>query len=510
MTRRPALWLWLGLTGLLVWHLALRKHGLPLPLIVDEGEYACAARTWLAGGLPYRDSFSQKPPMTLWLYRLSYAALPADILAPRKLALAFSWLTMLGLLLLTPKNWRWEARLAAPAVYGVLSTSPIGTLGFAANTEVFLCLFTTLSALALRQGWLFAAGLAAGAAFMTKQTAFWTLVVFAVLAYGSVKDKWKAAGLFAAGAAVLPLMWLGYFWQAGALKPFLSQVFLRNAAYAAVVSETSSLGSQLGWFSGTVVPLFAVGDLPAWALAFWGLKGGKASWTSPETLATVWLGAALVGAFMGLFLFPYYFLQAFPALALAAAAGLQKLKGKWAAAALAVLCLWPAAARGTAYFWDPPELTAKKLLYPNPLYESLPLADYIREHSKPTDNLYIYGSEAQIYMYAQRQPATIHVLSYALTLFPESEKAVRAELTEIAAARPKFIVYSAQPGSTIISSKLGLSFQEGVRALLLKDYRWMGQVDVLPGPSQVKFDAKGLGDAPDWDSEASLFLFERR
>ncbi|MEK7858914.1 MAG: hypothetical protein AAB320_07205 [Elusimicrobiota bacterium] len=508
MSRRWALWL--GLAGLLVWHLALRRHGFALPMIVDEGEYACAARAWLSGGLPYRDSFSQKPPMTLWLYRAAYTARPSDILAPRRLALVFSWLTMLCLLLLTPKAWRWEARLAAPAVYGVLSTSPIGTLGFAANTEVFLCLFTTASALALRQGWVVAAGLAAGAALMTKQTALWTVVVFAVLAYGSSKDKRKAAGLFLTGAALVPLLWLIYFWKAGALQSFLSQVFLRNAAYAAVVSETSSLGSQLGWFAGTVAPLFAIGDWPAWALAFWGLKGGKASWTSPETLATAWLGAALVGAFMGLFLFPYYFLQAFPALALAAAAGLQKLKGRTAIAAFALLCLWPAGVRGAAYFWDPPELTAKKLLYPNPLFESLPLADYIRTHSSPTDNIYIYGSEAQIYLYAQRAPATIHVLSYALTLFPESEKAVADELAAIKGARPKFVVYSAQPGSTIISSKLGLSFQERVRAFLARDYRWIGQVDVLAGPSQYRFEPKGLGAAPDWNSEASLFLFERR
>ena len=143
-------------------------------MMSDEGEYACEARVWAEGGLPYRDAYFQKPPMVVLLYRIAYAVSPADLLAPRKLAVCFSLLTMLTLFLLTPANWSPPARLTAPALYGVLSTSPIGSLGFAANTEVFLCGFAALAALATSRHfsaerpalWVFLSGLFSGAALL--------------------------------------------------------------------------------------------------------------------------------------------------------------------------------------------------------------------------------------------------------------------------------------------------------------------------------------------------------
>ena len=332
MSRRWALWL--GLAGLLVWHLALRRHGFALPMIVDEGEYACAARAWLSGGLPYRDSFSQKPPMTLWLYSAAYTARPSDILAPRRLALVFSWLTMLCLLMLTPKAWRWEARLAAPAVYGVLSTSPIGTLGFAANTEVFLCLFTTASALALRQGWVVAAGLAAGAALMTKQTALWTVVVFAVLAYGSSKDQRKTAGLFLAGAALVPLLWLIYFKAERAALTVAG--LLAQRAYAAVVSERR-LRFAIGLVRGDGAA-FCHRRLAA-GVGVLGAEGGPGP--RLRQLQPGGPGGRVHGPFSSLLL-P----AGLPALALAAAG----LQGKQDSNGVRFALFWPAGVRGAAYF----------------------------------------------------------------------------------------------------------------------------------------------------------------
>src|SRR5438105_4217292 len=41
-----------------------------IPLERDEGEYAYIGQRWLLGGVPYRDSFDQKPPGTFMAYAL--------------------------------------------------------------------------------------------------------------------------------------------------------------------------------------------------------------------------------------------------------------------------------------------------------------------------------------------------------------------------------------------------------------------------------------------------------
>src|SRR5439155_949943 len=71
--------------------------------------------------------------------------------APRLLALIAGWLAMALLLAASPKKWSWPARLAGPAAFGVLSAYPAGSLGFAANTEIFVAVFMTAAAFALRR-----------------------------------------------------------------------------------------------------------------------------------------------------------------------------------------------------------------------------------------------------------------------------------------------------------------------------------------------------------------------
>jgi len=518
-------WVALALAALCAWHLALRRHGSALPMMVDEGEYACAAKAWADGGLPYRDSYSQKPPMIFAIYRLAYALFPEDVLAPRLLAMLASLATMLLLWRLTPEGWDPAARLAAPAVFGVLSTTPIGSFGFPANTEVFLCAFAALSAWALERRrrtqascWLAFSGAAAGAAFMTKQTALWTVLAFGVLAaWREGRAGWKRAlGLFAAGAAAIPVFWLAYFACQGVLNAFLDDAFRRNMAYSGIMTTTGAAWDQALWLLKTVAPLFLAGDWPVYAAALLALARTSPNPDSPQTLAMLWLAGAILGAVTGLFLFPYYFLQALPPLALAAAAGTQEAatlrpRGRPAIWLLAVFCLFPAAVRARGYFLDPPQVLARRLLFPNPLFESVEIANYVHDHSRPDETFYIFGSEAQIYMYAGRRPATEHVLSYPLTLFPGSRADIDGELGRLAAARPRFILYSSQPASTLIASPLGAEFRDRLRDLIARQYHWVGQVRIGPAGTVYRLGADQVGSgSPDWSDEYSLFLFARR
>ena len=514
----------LALAALAAGHLALRRYSFSLPLMSDEGEYAYEARLWSGGGLPYRDAYFQKPPMVAALYRLAYAALPGDLLAPRRLAVAFSLFTMLLLFLLSPRSWNPAARLVASALYGIWSTSPIGSVGFAANTEVFLCAFTSLGALAAsrhiespRPGrWVFLCGLASGLAFATKQTAVWTALLFGFVCLlgGRRRPDWRMGLAFLCGAALAPAAFTSYFSARGGLGALLDDVYRRNGLYASMVVLTSSGGARARWFLRAVVPQFLAGDWPAWGAALLGLAFTRARLDSVETLATLWLGAGLTGAATGLLFFPYYFLQAFPPLAVAAAIGIERLaenvRGRWPAwLAAGALCAYPVLVRGDAYFRDSPRALADRLLYPNPLFEAVDIADYIRSRTTPRDTIYVFGSEPHIYVYAGRRCATEHIFAYPLTFFPGGPAEIEQELAKLKAAGPKFIVYSCQPGSTIIVSRLGESFRDGVRDLLRRRYRLVARLDMESRRGgEARLEA--VGGTPDWSSRSCLFIFERK
>lgn len=513
-------WVWAALAALAVWHAALKRPGMALPLIIDEGEYSYQARLLSEGGLPYRDAYSPKPPMIFFLYRTAYA-LSCDPAAPRRLALAAEWATLALLLAASPAAWSWAARLAAPAAFAALSAYPAGSLGFAANTELFVAAFLTLAACALRRAWesqrparwAWLSGAAAGAALMTKPTCLWTTAAFAaLLAWQGRGPRLNRLAAYAAGGALAPLAFVFYFAARGGLALFWEDAVRHNMDYARVALATGAWQSQLEWLARTVAPVLLKGSWPACVLAGFGLWGVQAkTGTRDAVLIVAWLATGLAGLTAGLFFFPHYFLQVLPAVCLAGGLGVERLcsRRRWLGPVLsAALAVYPAAAAARAFFVDPPEVLAKGLLYPNPLYESVAAADYIRTHSSAEDSIYVFGSEPQIYVYAGRRCATEHITVLPLTMYPKPGDGA-AELAKLSAAQPKFVVFATQPGSTLVASRLGEEFRRGVLDWLARDYRYAGAVSAsgaLPGA----FVCAPPGDKPAFDSDSSLLVFDRR
>jgi hypothetical protein len=494
------------------WHLVLRGQGRGIPLITDEGEYAVAARVWSSGGLPYRDAFSQKPPMTFLFYRAA-AAVSSAPESPRLAGACAGLLTLLVLFLCAPRSWSAAGRLAGPAAFAALSSLPIGDYGFPANTETFLNLFASLSALAILRGAPLLAGLAAGAALTTKQTAAWTVLGFGALASLSTRGLSARAALrYALGAIMVPAAWGLYFFTRGAFAEYWSQAWAGNARYAAVLLSTGALDGQLRWFAWTLLPKLILFSLPALGLALWSLKGLQAGAKRPvETLAVTWFGAAVAGALTGLFLFPHYFVQLAPALALGAACGVERIKASRVRTAFAiVVSLWPALLAPGLFLSPDAHRRELALLYPNPLFETKLLGEEIGHRAAPGDRLHVFGSEGALFIYSGLTPATRHTLSYALTLFPKDEAGWRDEMATLAIAPPRFVVFSTQPLSTMTASRLGRDYRGAMIAFLDKGYRYDGAVVVRASAEAPSYETSESGERPAFDSRDRLLLFVRR
>jgi hypothetical protein len=269
-----------------------------------------------------------------------------------------------------------------------------------------------------------------------------------------------------------------YFALRGGWGDLVEQAWTRNMDYAALVWISGAARSQWVWLFKRLAPELLRGAWPAAALALWGFWGARAGAAEerPGLWAVVWLATALSGAAAGQWFFPHYFLPAMAPLSLAAAAGARRLKSSWAPALLA---LWPAAAFFGLYFSSPPEAVARALMDPNPLYESRAAGLYLRDRTEPGDSIYVYGSEPQIYRYADRPCATRHIFVYPLTLFPRFAQDIQDELAALAAKAPAAVVYVDLPASTLVATRLGAAFEKKLRDWLEKDYRLSAQAGRL-------------------------------
>src|SRR6266545_3425177 len=134
---------WVVFTALIL----VRAPSLAQPAGADQGLYAYVGQRILAGEMPYRDAWDQKPPAIHYTYALMYALWPHESIVPATdliVAGLTAWLIyMLGRRLGGP-----GAGMLA-AVLFLLYTNPaltrLGGVRIRAQCEVFIALFATLA-----------------------------------------------------------------------------------------------------------------------------------------------------------------------------------------------------------------------------------------------------------------------------------------------------------------------------------------------------------------------------
>jgi hypothetical protein len=95
------------------------------------------------------------------------------------------------------------------------------------------------------------------------------------------------------------------------------------------------------------------------------------------------------------------------------------------------------------YYFSLPVITISKLLYgTGPLYESIPIAQFIRKNTKEGDRVAILGSEPQILFYADRLPAAGYLYMYSLMENQRFNLAMQKEMAgEIEKNKAVFLVF---------------------------------------------------------------------
>jgi len=455
--------------------LLARLPSLVQPMGPDQGLYAYVGDRILQHELAYRDAWDQKPPGIHYLYAglrwlsPSDAAIPAADLVAAAIVAALLW--FLGRRLSGP------AAGGLAAVFFLLLSDPsmdrYGGVRVRAQGETFIAVAVTaalaiaLSGTRAKRLRLFAAGIFIGIAFTLKYNAgLYALAVLAAVALsgGITLADVAAVGL---GSLVVPLATLAVFWRGGALGDLYQATIVYNLRYS-----RETYGSRLDMLRYLVLlplqharlsPMWFVGGLGCLAAAVAGIRS-RLLW-----LPVVWVAIACVSiAINGSRELPQYFVQAAPALALAAGVGAaaaltpSPVVVRWIVALLVAYGSWrvgsePFPRKMAVNVWHDLEYITGRVDRRTHLaryggtrdvdkYSAIDNADigaYLAGHTTAADTVYVFGFSPGSYAYAQRRSASRFFWSRPVILDFHREDprygvaGLRADLEQ---RRPAFVV----------------------------------------------------------------------
>ncbi len=495
---------------------AIRAPLLPIPLERDEGEYAYIA--WRLGHneLPYRDWVDQKPPAVFYVYRLALSLPFEPVRAIHFVGLVFAVASTCALFFLglrfMDRFWAW----LGAALFAFLGADPL-VQGTAANTELFMLCPLIFSQIAFFTGaakgqrnisLMVLAGALTGIACMFKQVAIvnWLLLAAAYPIFARGEKRWRGAISFICWSAVGLLTVLGlvllYFCRHRGLHDFVDNVFTHNLEYIGGVEASARL--EYCW--GTLTMLARTQSI-VWVFGAAGLVGlftsGRAKWCF---FMAGWLITSVIGVSASGYFFPHYFQQLLPPLALAAAAGAERIAAiepwkilpVWTRRAavsliLAVLpgiTLWP-----FLFTYTPAE--AVRRIYPGDFFAEMPeFARRIENVTAPEAPVFIFGTEPELLFYAHRPSATRYIFLFPLYgRYGNAREKQMAAAAEIERARPSTAVN--MPNAMFFVSGTDQFFTEWSLSYLQDNFyteTWLiagefGAARIMTAPANGNFDS---------------------
>ncbi len=398
----------------------------------DQGIYGYSGQRILAGDVMYRDVWDQKPPAIAFVYALLWRVWPSEALVPGADIAAAGTVAWL-LTLLGRRRYSSNVGYGAAALFLLFGDPYLQRLSgiyVRGQCEPFIALAITTSLVLVahaneRRLYLVASGAALAAAFWLKYNAAAYALPVAVAAWAWGRTPGRAGrpalgdvGWIALGFGLVATVVIAYFSVNGALHDWRLATFDYNVRYSDETYE--SRASVLRYL--VTFPIERARIDMIWFLAGLGalLLAVQARSNRSVMVILCWLLAAVISiAINGSRSLPNYFVQANPALALAASAGLATVVsyGTWVRSAVAGLLL--------AALWrvgsDAPvgglRLASMPGLVENVRYdlqrvrgrldrdaylrrfkgqkhdalENDELVRYLRESTSPADRIYVFG-----------------------------------------------------------------------------------------------------------------------
>ena len=473
----------------------VRVRLLQLPLERVEGENAYAGQLLLEGIAPYKAAYDINLPGTYACYAAIMAVFGET---PAGIHLGFLLVNLATLVLLffvARRLWDVPHAVVACITYALLSMSK-GVLGLEAHATHLVVLATLggllllLKARASACSWTFAwSGLAFGLAYLCKQPGiFFGLFGLVVLLHDvrvspppERRGRFRRIGIFCAGLALPFLLTCLLMAWAGAFDRFWFWTML----YAYVHAGNRGWHEILRGLVDFDVKTGAV----RWAgvVAVVGLVCLARDKASSETRWIIirLLVFSLIAFVVGFYFSQHSFIMMLPVVSLLIAFAVRRAVRAMGevqptgifAAACAVFIF----ANRVLWFEQTPEAASRDLYGGNAFTEAVTIANYIRDHSSPTDTIAIMGSEPEIYFLAHRHSASGY--TYISDLMQSHRYALDMQkemMRQMEAAKPTFLLIVYVDTSWLIAKNSDLSITRWYKTFWDKYYDMAGMVWLLP------------------------------
>jgi len=508
-------WHFVVLLAVIVLFGAIRWRLLDMPLERDEGEYAYAGQLILQGIPPYQLAYNMKLPGTYAAYAVILAVLGETAHGIHLGLLLINAISIILLYVVTARLFGALAGTVAGASYALLSTN-LAVFGFAAHATHFVVLPALIGLILLlraeetrRPTFFFWSGLAFGIAFLMKQPGL-LLGVFAVLylavqCWPKNKREWpswaKNLAIFLLAGALPFALTCALLYRAGVFHNFWFWTFSYASHYAAAVPWRTGLGALKENFSDILRFTKWL-----WALA---LIGAFAVFWSPTVRrhAVFVYGLLLFSCAAvcpGLYFRHHYFVLMLPAIAILIAVAVTsathlltaKFTSRWIHA-LPVIVFGAACAltihRNAFYFKLSPVQACRFSYSLNPFPEAAPVAEYLRQHTAPSDTIMVLGSEPEIYFDAHRHSASGYIYMYSLMEDQAYWSTMQQQMMrEVEANRPAYVVFVNSSSSWLSrhGSPQVVAFRAWMDQYIAANLEEVGAVELADPESQYFWGAE--------------------
>ena len=425
----------------------------------DEGIYQTLGIGIRAGRILYRDIFDNKPPLLYLLYSL----VNSDQFMIRLLSLVFGLLSVIVFYYLCKKLFtNIKTSFIATIIFAILFGLPL-IEGNIANAENFMLLLNISAGFLILKSLdtkiqntkykiLFFAGLILGLSFIIKIVAVFDFAAFAAFLFlanyskrfldifkieNFVKEI-KNLTPFIIGFFIPMAITIIYFILNHSFKEFLTATFFSNVGY---VGYGNKFIIPQGFLIFKLILLGSFSLFIFWKRKIYGLS---------FAFVSLWLGFSLFNAYFSQRPYTHYVLVLLPVACLTIGLFLlnknfSKLAGVLMLSTfIAVLLSFNFYTKTifyyqnfSAFILNKQNVTSYQKFFDGSTPRDYEIANYINLYTKKSDNIFLWGNNAQVYKMINKLPPGKYATAYHITGYKDGFSNTKAGL---AISKPKFII----------------------------------------------------------------------
>jgi len=492
---------------------------LDVPLERDEGGFAYIGQQLLDGIAPYRSGNMKILPGIHVAYAAIMLVFGETAVGIHAGLLVVNVLSIVVLFFLARRILPVEGAAVAAGAFALLSVSN-SVYGVFAHATHFVNLFALAGLLSLLCGlenkkirYFFISGFCLGTSVMMKQHgvffclfAFCYVIGIDLMRGIQARSLLQRLSVMAAGIVIPYSLTCLYMYLNGVFKEFWFWTVVRSFDYATAEFSEESLSSITYFVDEMSINLRAF-----WIIAFFGLLlvAFSGYQLRKRWFVVMLFFFSIVATLPGLSFYPHYFVVMLPSLALLLGivfVALPHSAGRFIgtnSATVAVLLLFLVMTVSTLVnrfdylFTLSPYQVSRSTYGINPFPESRAIAQFIKNNSTPATMIAVFGSEPQIYFYADRPSATDYLYMYPLVeQQPHAVHMQQEMIREIKNNSPEYIVTVNIPTSWIFDETVGKPLIAWMEFYLEQHYRQVGVVELNDGNDSHYF----------WNQDAEEYL----